>query len=370
MGSAIVNFEVIEIWLLTAHTALKVMEQNPAQQQLTHRLIDWGVVEQRLKRFPAIGRAFPVERLRSRQETQPFYCHYMAWRLGTWINESRFVRLEELLVGAEKLPCWSAEEHLLTSGDFSVFWSLAWQLQVAEYLCTIGSDVQWASSGPDLSARIESETWYVECYTYQKSFGLMLFVEELLLQLDDSIRVQYDLCLPFSLPKDSARSEFLDRTLSNFINPGHIERARAKAMVKYPVILHQECGNSLVVYMEGPDTRMYVPGIVPNRTGDSQTYIKVAINEAIHAKKNANSLDGRRPNLVAVNFCLSADAQFALHQTDGLNLFISDIQLGPSLDALAIATIGIDERLERSLFKRISPAVTESFALDRLTYVA
>ena len=343
---------------------------NPAQRQLVHEFIDWELVEQRLQRFPAIGRAFPIECLLSRQDTPPYYCHYMAWRLGTWNSESLFARLDELLAGAEKLPSWSAEASLLKSADFSEFWSLVWQLQMAEYLCQIGSSVQWAPSGPDLSAQVESETWYVECYTYRKSFGLMLFIEELLLKVDNSIRVQYDLCMPFSLPTDHARSEFLDRTLSDFTTPGHIKRARSMALKEYPVLLLPKCGNSLVVYMEGPDPEVYVPGIVPNRTGDSQTYLKVALSEAIRAKQDENSLSKRRPNLVAVNFSLSADAQFALNRADDLDLSIPDAQLGASLDALAVAAVGIDERLERSRFRRIAPEVAKSLALDRLTYAA
>lgn len=347
-----------------------MIDPNPAQRQLVHEFIDWKIVEQRLQRFPAIGRAFPVTLLRSRQETPPYYCHYMAWRLGTWNSESLFERLDELLAGAEKLHCWSTEASLLKSADFSDFWSLVWQMQVAEYLCRIGSNVQWAPSGPDLSAQVESETWYIECYTYHKSFGLMLFIEELLQQLDGSIRVQYDLCMPFSLPKDRARSDFLDRTLSDFTNPEYIERARSMALVKYPVLLLPKCENSLLVYMEGPDPEVYVTDIVPNRTGDSQTYLKVALSEAIRAKQNANSLDKRRPNLVAVNFCLSADAQFAFNRADKLKLSILDTQLGPNLDALAVAAIDIDERLERSLFRRVAPAVAGSLALDLLTYAA
>lgn len=347
-----------------------MIDPNPAQQQLVHKFINWDIVQQRLQRFPAVGRAFPFKHLKSCEKTPPHYCHYMAWRLGTWNSEFLFVRLDELLAGAEKLPYWSAEKPLLKSAEFSDFWSLVWQLQVAEYLCGIGSSVQWASSGPDLSAQVESEVWYVECYTYRKSFGLMLFIEELLQQLDSSIRVQYDLCMPFSLPTDRERSGFLDRTLSDFTNPIYIERARSEALVRYPFLLLQKCENSLVIYMEGSDPEVYVSGIVPNRIGDSQTYLNVALSEAINAKNNANSLDERRPNLVAVNFSLSADFQFALDRADDLKLPIADTQLGPSLNAFAVSKIGIDERLERSQFRRITPAVTESLALDRLTYAA
>lgn len=351
---------------------MKVIDSNPAQRQLVHEFIDWKIVEQRLQRFPAIGRAFTVDHLRSCQETAPFYCHYMAWRLGTWNNESSFARIEELLAGAEKLPCWAAELSNWKSPDFSNFWSLIWQLQVAEYLCEIGSNVKWApSGGPDLSAKVGSETWYVECYAYRKSFGLLLFIEELLQQVDASLRVQYDLCMPFSLPTDDARSEFLNRTLSDFTKPEYIDRARSMAQKKYPVLLlPPKDENSLVVYMAGPDHEAYVPCIVPNCTGDSQKYFDVVLSEAIRAKQNANRLVTHRPNLVAVNLSLSQDAQFALNRADDLQLSISEVELGLNLDALAVATVGIDERLERFRFRRIAPVVSESFGLNQLTYTA
>lgn len=241
---------------------------------------------------------------------------------------------------------------------------------MAEYLCDIGSDVKWAPSGPDLSAQLGSETWYVECYTYRKSFGLMLFIEELLQQVDASIRVGYDLCMPFSLPRNQDCSHFLDSILSDFSNPSYIDRARFKALINYPVILLPKSENGLVIYMGGPDPGSYVPGIVPSLTGDSQTYLKVALSEAIRHKQSANSLGYRRPNLLAVNFSLSTDAQFAINQADYHVLPIPDTQLGPNIDALAVSVIGIDERLERSELRRITPAVTQNLALDRLTYTA
>jgi hypothetical protein len=97
---------------------------NPTQRQLVHKFIDWEVVENRLNQFPAIGRAFPIKNLRASQETPPYYCHYMAWRLGTWNDKLFFVRLDELLASAEKIPHWSSEKNLLTSTEFSEFWSL------------------------------------------------------------------------------------------------------------------------------------------------------------------------------------------------------------------------------------------------------
>ena len=177
-------------------------EHPPAQRQFVHQYINWFRVAARLKRYPAIERNFPLAVLKGGCENPPYYCHYMAWRLGVWWNESNFERLEELLCCAEKLPCWRDEKSLLYSPEFGDFWSLIWQLQIAEHLCKVGTDVRWAKSGPDLSVRIDGKRWHVECYVLRKSFGLIEFLEELLQQIDPKIRVQYDPCLPFRLPQN------------------------------------------------------------------------------------------------------------------------------------------------------------------------
>ena len=125
-------------------------QHEPAQRQLVHQLIDWERVRYRLERYPAIGRAFPLTTLKERCEKPPYYCHYMAFRLDTWCDESQFQRLEELLSCAVSLTNWKHEKSLLYSADYAEFWSLVWQLQVAEHLCQVGTDVSWAKSGPDL----------------------------------------------------------------------------------------------------------------------------------------------------------------------------------------------------------------------------
>ena len=189
---------------------MTTLQHKPAQREFVHRLIDWKRVRCRLQRYPAIRRAFPLTTLEQRSESPPYYCHYMSWRLGTWENESRFRRLEDLLGCTEALPNWEHEKRsLVSSTDFAEFWSLVWQLQVAEHLCKVGTDVRWAESGPDLSVKVGAERWYVECYTPRKSFGLLRFIEELLRKLDSDIRISYDLCLPFQLPQNTDRDRFL-----------------------------------------------------------------------------------------------------------------------------------------------------------------
>ena len=244
-------------------------EYKPAQREFVHPRIDWDRVRERRERYPAIGRAFPLKTLTEHCESSPYYCHYMSWRLGTWETESRFERLEELLCCAEGLPHWNHEKRsLVGSADFAEFWSLVWQLQVAEHLCKIGTDVRWATSGPDLSVKLGDERLYVECYVPRKSFGLLKFLEELLQKLDPDVRTSYDMCLPFSLPQNVSRDQFLDNILHSFRDPMYLEKAKEAAKKEYPVVLYKDPESSLHVYIEGEDVDAYMPGIVPNRTGN------------------------------------------------------------------------------------------------------
>ena len=110
---------------------------EPAQKRFVDSLISWDLVRRRLDRYPAIRSAFPLDLLAQRRESEPYFCHYMAWRLGTWTNESVMSRLDDLLEAASRLPNWSSERGLLESAEFGDFWSLLWQLQVAEYLAGV-----------------------------------------------------------------------------------------------------------------------------------------------------------------------------------------------------------------------------------------
>ena len=270
----------------------------------------------------------------------------MAWRLGTWTNESLVERLEDLLGCAERLPNWPNEQRKLASADFAEFWSVVWQLQVAEHLHRVGADVCWAKSGPDLSVQIRGVQWFIECYVYRKSFGLFLFLEEVLEQLDPDVRVRYDLCLPFQLPQDKKRSQFLHQVLSPVVDPDNLASAKERAKRQYPVVLFDDPKSSLKVFVEGRDVLAYVPGIVSKTAGDPTSYLRVALREAIRAKRNSNSLEEHHPNLVAVNFLLSADYQVA----QGSRIADPGIATpddAPNIDVLAVSVAGIDKQLTR-----------------------
>ena len=325
-------------------------QHEPAQREFVHQLIDWKRIQSRRDRYPAIGRAFPLETLKKRSNSRPYYCHYMSLRLSTWETESLFQRLEELLCCAEALPNWKHEKSLLSSGDYADFWSLVWQLQVAEHLCEVGTDVCWAESGPDLSVEIDGKCWYVECYTLRKSFGLLEYIREILATLDPNVHTNYDLCLPFQLPQNLDRTQFLDEVLRQSLDPGRLAKAKDNARKEYPVVLYKDPNSSLHIYVEANDPDAYRPGIVPNRTGDPKYYVECVLKEAVDAKKCSNALDDHHPNLLAVNYLLSTDFQVAEmlpHRVQSLTL----PQIDPNIDALAVSTVGIDERLTREKLK-------------------
>lgn len=323
---------------------------NPAQRQLVHQFINWDLIVHRREQYPAIGRAFSLSTLKEGIERPPYCCHYMAWRLGTWATDLPFQRLEELLRCAEKLPNWKHEQSLLSQYDFADFWSLVWQLQVAEYLCDVGSEVSWNNGGPDLSASVNGRRWYVECYVPRKSFGMLNFLADLLEQLDASIQVRYDLCMPFQLPLDLSRSDFIDAILSTFLNPANLEKAKNEASKEWPVLIYKHSGSSLQIYVEGDDLDVYRPGIVSNQTGSRANYFEVVLREVLKAKQGKNQLAQHRPNLVAVNFLLSTDFQFAINSIPPDSWPIG-IDVGTDIDAMAISVLGIDQQLTKSSLK-------------------
>jgi len=320
---------------------------EPAQKRFVDSLISWDLVRRRLDRYPAIRSAFPLDLLAQRRESEPYFCHYMAWRLGTWTNESVMSRLDDLLEGASRLPNWSSERGLLESAEFGDFWSLLWQLQVAEYLAGVGEDVQWNMSGPDLSVRLDGCPLFVECYSYHKSFGLELFIEEVLTHIGTDIHVEHDFFMPFSLPANNQRSEFLNRTLSPFLDLASIQEFRAMARTRYPVAVSTSA-STLVIYVDGPDPDRYDPTVLPQKTGRPEEYLGVILREAVRAKSGSNRMADHRPNLLAVNYALSAEAQVAIDRQGTLKQPLPLVELGSSIDAFALSTIGINEALTRT----------------------
>ena len=189
---------------------------------------------------------------------------------------------------------------------------------------------------------------------------MLLFLNELLGKLDSAVCTNYDLCSPFQLPQNSDRTEFLDQILAPFLDSDYLENAKnakEKAKRKYPQVLNnhrnKHRSRSLYVYVTGDDVDAYEPDIVPNNVGNAESYLQVALREAITAKQNSNDLKNHHPNLVAVNYLLSTDYQVAKSFPERVqSLTLPEIE--PNIDVLAASAIGIDERLAREKLKAMS----------------
>lgn len=319
---------------------------RPAQQQLVSSLLDWGLVQKRLARYPAIAESFPTERLKKRELKAPYFCHYMAWPLGTWQSEELFQRLDQLLEYAQSLPNWARERGILSDGEFGAFYALVWQLQVAELLGQIGSNVQWNGSGPDLQVTVDGRRLFVECYTYRKSFSDEIYLEEVLSKLGRGFRVDRQLFRPFSLSSDKS-AEF-SRLLSPLLN--NCERARLlrEAESCYPLVVSTSTDRKVTVYVEGESPEAYTPGVLPQAHGCPDSYLDVALKEGLSAKAKSNDLAGHRPNLVLVNYALSRDVQVAPSLSRTALSLTLEADLGDGLDAVVFSTAGIDAVLTPS----------------------
>jgi len=324
----------------------------PAQQVLVQKYLDWGRVEKRLEKFHNIQRHFPKAVLEKGINKPPYYCHYMAWRLGAWPDgcEKVFEYFDKLLGMALGLENWGSEfKSLQGSCDFAEFWSLLWQLQVAQFFLQSG-DVCWCSGknkkGPDLTVKTEQGTFYVECYTYRKSFGMENFIDELMQKIDGNICVKHQANLPFKLPVDNERKQFLDELFALCLDPKFLENKRKEARKSWPVYFRIPFNiKNFYVYLEGA-TDAYAPS--SNAGGDSRCFLEDAIKKGVDAKKDSNNLDSHRPNILAINYLLSPDYQMACSALTAMGEKNPGIDFGKSLDAVLLAFCGIDCELSAS----------------------
>lgn len=317
-----------------------------AQRVLVERFLEWNRVRERLQLLPAIRAHFTEELLRSFADSAPYYCHYLAWRLGTWSSEDIFKNFDRLLSKASGLPGWESEfRSFPRKREFGTFWSLLWQLQVAAYFVARGGSVCWNSAGPDLEVTKGSARFYVECYSYQKSFGIKEFAEELFRQLDQSICVEHVGYLPFSLPQDRHTDDFLDELFRPYLEADFLEQKIAEAAIRWPVALPVPEGiRNFSVYLEGENTNNYMPDGVSG-LGDPDIYLEQAVTEVVKQKRDSNKLRSHRPNVVAINCLLSHDFEMASAWQQRLGRSAPGIDLGDSLDAVILACCGVDGQL-------------------------
>lgn len=304
--------------------------------KLVQQAISWDLIRARLQQYPAIARTFPIRLLQ--KSSAPFYCHYMAFRLGALHDESLFQRIDSLLEMAENFEGWSHEISAMSDGEYATFWSLLWQLQVAEYFHNQGATVTWSGSGPDLCVKIDEEKLFVECYVYQKAFRHVSFIRDLLCTIDHRLRIDYDLCLPLSVSEDE-----LDQLVEPLTQPETVDELRNIAAVEYPVVVSKSDNGQVTIYLDGEDSDSYRPG-KSHGVGDPSEYLKVAFREMTNAKNGQNNqLCNRRPNKVFVNALLSEDFQLAssIREWPSAN----EISIPDGIDAVVIAVVGISDTL-------------------------
>jgi hypothetical protein len=333
-----------------------------AQQELVNRFIDWERVRSRLSLYPAIAKHFPEEVLRASADKPPYYCHYMTWRLGTWSSEHYVEYFERMLSVAAQLENWPEEFESWQQGhDFGEYWSLLWQMQVAHFFRARDASLAWNPKGPDLTVEVDEGRFFVECYSYRKSYSIEGFVWELLRRLHPRIRVEHRDNFPFSLPQNTDTTAFLDELLRPFLDPAFLQHALSAANERWPHLLPvPKAAKNFFVYLKG-DISAYDAGVLPNYTGDPESFLKDCLSKTVGNKQQANRLGEHRPNVLGVNYLLGSEFFMAEQHQQELEEKMPEVNLGPTLDAILYTCTGVNENLHQ--FKVQAPSVVRQKSL-------
>ena len=318
---------------------------EPAHKILVRKYLDWEKVSNRLSRYEYIGKHYNLEALQDCSEKSPYYCHYLAWRLGTWEDEKSFTFFNELLKHGSLLPNWDKKikaEDPSKRYEYEKFFYFLWELQVAKFFSDVkGVSVEWTLSGPDLKISSNGKTFYIECYTFIKSFGIELFIEDLLNRIHPSIRTLHTSCIKFSLPQNADTEKFLNDIFSPYLNPCFIDNKLKKAEKEWPVLLPTPQGiDNFYIYVLGNNPDKYIPHRVPKGSAIPENYLAVCFEEAVNAKRNSNKLSQYPNVLLAINFLLGVDFQL------GAKLLSEAIPLcdfGNAIDGIFFSACGIDD---------------------------
>jgi len=262
------------------------------------------------------------------------------------MSEELFKFMDDLFATGASLKNWDSNRNLLRSCSFDDFWGLIWQLKIAKLFCDQQDvQVEWMNSGPDLKVNLGDKAFFVECYTYRKSFGIEAFIEELYNHIDQKIKVSHALCVQFRLPNDAASLEiFLDELFRPCLDSAFLQSKLKEAQFEYPILLPMpNSADNFYVYVEGSDANKYVPGRVPSATGNPEVYLKHAMEEALNNKRNSNRIVDHRPNLLGINYLLDKGFQMALNRQRDLGLRIPIPEFGTTFDMVLFAACGIDQ---------------------------
>ena len=298
--------------------------------------------------YPHIFGHFPASVLYRYSNDPPYYCHYMLWRLAT-LRDPQLRRLDELLELAETIAGWKRESpSLLNSRAFEEYWSLVWQLQVAEYLDSLGFELEWGAVGPDLVAMRDGDRLYVECLVPRKQYGKVLFIEELLRFIHPQLRVENQVFLRIAELTDSELDDVADTLAGWLQEAGRLEELEQGTERAWPVLIPlPETVENVIVYMEGDDLNAYQPGVRPLGGGDPTNYLDAVLREAVRGKSGSNRLAEHHPNVLAVNLLLG-DLQLGnmVAQPRALNL-------REVIDELVLGSVGIDVAIQPGMLQLV-----------------
>jgi hypothetical protein len=314
-----------------------------AQENLVGRFLSWERVEARREKYPSLGRCFSTQLLK--KASPPYFCHPMAWRLGAWHDEADLAYLDRLFATGANTPGWlSASKSLRGSCDFAEFWSLVWELQVAEMFRSRGAPVAWMRSGPDLMVTVSEETFFVECTALRGPFAMLEFIEEVLHHIDPSFCVEWAKYLEVIVPEDNERTGFLDELLAPFVDSDWVKAQQAAARKAYAIHLPVPASakNLYLTLETDQESSQCVP--MPLRHGDPDTYLKSAVADAVKKKREENSLKASRPNLVAINLLLGNQFEQAVSFLQARGMPVPTPDFGEEFDAVLLASLGIDGR--------------------------
>jgi hypothetical protein len=316
-----------------------------SHEALVRRYLQEGKVEQHLKTYDHIRLYYPLDALKKCEDTPPYYCHYLAWRLGTKPGKmfNKWAGFfDGLLANASSLGGWnqgSTKKSSLMDCKFAAFWHFLWELQLAKFFSdSAGAKVEWLDPAPDFKVITNQGDFYVECFVFTRYFELVHFIEQLCCQVDPRIRVEYPHFRDPGLPNDKA-DDFLDEVfscLNKNLQPPQGTRGENRILFSR---------DHFITYLAGdPMNPLPASRVMTMQTGNSQEYLDWAVKEALKSKIDGTSgqlksgLDKSHPHVLAVNFLLSRDAQIAL-KIDSLRL----PNIWKKYDAVLFTVCGIDK---------------------------
>jgi hypothetical protein len=342
----------------------------PSYAALVHSLIDWDRVERELNGFRAISSHFPLDAIRC-QINSPFFCHFLLLRLALYRNSALLNNFEELLQLASQFPGWNSEFKNLQDGPYDRYFSMLWQLQVAQFLYASGATLEWNGSWPDLKISYRKKEFFAECYVHYKMLGMESFIMDILNHKDGNLQLtrRYSLAIPEKYRHSlQDKACILESLLGPLSDTGYMQSCRQKAGIEWPVEVSSWPTRTrmnefplMSVVLEGSGECYrppeYIPGMGANNAhGDPAKTLKAWLNESAKAKQNSNNLKDHRPNVVFIQF-LSIDHASAFDVLDKSLIWITDFVMPERLPGshMVLSLRSADHPVLDLITKRLGP---------------